>query len=635
MTTAPALDPSAARAATVRLYAASRPAVAMAGMSSAALVEFVGECQAGIRALEAAQTLAVARLAATEEVADEDGAVEEVGQGLGYRRLDAPDLVSEVLGLSAQQAGPKVDAAVVLASKLPSLVDAMGAGRIDAYRAGAIAEELREAPRAVCDEVLARIDGSLGKPVGVLRYRTRRALEVVDKKSLIAKARRARSEQGLRMVPNGDSTDTWTAVLPTEQSREAWAALEPLAKQIRAADGVTLDVARATAMTQLMLGHCTGTFHVHFAVPADQSGDFAAHFNAPNPDPTGPAANPAGSATNPAADANATVETAAPVETDAPAKTDAPADASDDDQDSDEPDGDGQDEGEWVVVTGLGTAGTTIVPGDWLADLLAGRHGHVAADVIGCDPSTGGLVTDPIPIDLPLPTRAGPKQPPGRRGPSMPQLATESYHPTNACYAFVKARDQRCRFPGCTTSTWFTDLDHTRPWPLGPTDPTNLACLCRRHHRIKQRPGWQVRLNPDASMDWTDPTGTVRTSHPVDHLGSTLPETPAPARSAAVGFGDATWDGDYWDPDAYTGGLPLWLKIQNDLARPTHQRPVPPVRARQTPLERHDDNLLLAEHDPSVQHPLRPIDGRDLRWLDQGPRRYQLDTGPEQTGPPF
>jgi hypothetical protein len=43
-------------------------------------------------------------------------------------------------------------------------------------------------------------------------------------------------------------------------------------------------------------------------------------------------------------------------------------------------------------------------------------------------------------------------------------------------------------------------------------------CLCRHHHRIKQRDGWAVRLHPDGRATWTDPTGLTRTTWPVDHL---------------------------------------------------------------------------------------------------------------------
>ena len=162
----------------------------------------------------------------------------------------------------------------------------------------------------------------------------------------------------------------------------------------------------------------------------------------------------------------------------------------------------------------------------------------------------------------------------------------------------MKARDQRCRFPGCTAAAYFTDLDHVRPWPLGPTNPTNLACLCRRHHRIKQRPGWQVRLNPDASMDWTDPTGTIRTTHPVDHLGTTLP-TPSDATGHRdhAGFGDATWTGDYWNPDAHTSGTALWLQIELDLAQARRlleeKRQRHPQPRRTSPLE---DTIIGVVH---------------------------------------
>jgi len=68
----------------------------------------------------------------------------------------------------------------------------------------------------------------------------------------------------------------------------------------------------------------------------------------------------------------------------------------------------------------------------------------------------------------------------------------------------------------------FCDLDHARPWPRGRTRDDNLLCLCRRHHRIKQRPGWQVTLTADAVATWTDPTGRVRTTDPVDALRTTI-----------------------------------------------------------------------------------------------------------------
>ena len=57
-----------------------------------------------------------------------------------------------------------------------------------------------------------------------------------------------------------------------------------------------------------------------------------------------------------------------------------------------------------------------------------------------------------------------------------------------------------------------------RPWPHGPTAYTNLMCLCRRHHRVKQAPGWRVNLGVDYAASWFDPTGGVRVSTAPDRL---------------------------------------------------------------------------------------------------------------------
>ena len=119
-------------------------------------------------------------------------------------------------------------------------------------------------------------------------------------------------------------------------------------------------------------------------------------------------------------------------------------------------------------------------------------------------------------------------------------LATDAYRPGTELAALVKARDGRCRFPGCSVAARFCDLDHVRPWPTGPTTAANLLTLCRRHHRIKQRPGWRLRLAPDGSATWTDPTGRIRTTTPLDALtpvvltADAVPHPPVIAPAAHV-----------------------------------------------------------------------------------------------------
>jgi hypothetical protein len=109
---------------------------------------------------------------------------------------------------------------------------------------------------------------------------------------------------------------------------------------------------------------------------------------------------------------------------------------------------------------------------------------------------------------------------------SLTGMATEVYRPPAALDRFIKARDGRCRFPGCGASVSRCDTGHVVPWPAGPTDQTNLVSLCRRHHRTKQRPGWRVRLDPGGVTTWTNPLGRSFTTQPIDHLNAAASQPP-------------------------------------------------------------------------------------------------------------
>ncbi len=82
-------------------------------------------------------------------------------------------------------------------------------------------------------------------------------------------------------------------------------------------------------------------------------------------------------------------------------------------------------------------------------------------------------------------------------------LSTKAYRPTLRATRFVRTRDQRCRFPGCRRQAQACDLDHADAWPRGSTDPANLHCLCRHHHRAKQSGLFTVHLEPDGTTVWT------------------------------------------------------------------------------------------------------------------------------------
>jgi hypothetical protein len=65
-------------------------------------------------------------------------------------------------------------------------------------------------------------------------------------------------------------------------------------------------------------------------------------------------------------------------------------------------------------------------------------------------------------------------------------LGTGAYRVPARVQRFLEARDRTCVFPGCHRPARATDKDHRIPWPIGPTDTSNLQCLCRHHHRAKQ-----------------------------------------------------------------------------------------------------------------------------------------------------
>ncbi|WP_346621581.1 DUF222 domain-containing protein [Blastococcus montanus] len=97
-----------------------------------------------------------------------------------------------------------------------------------------------------------------------------------------------------------------------------------------------------------------------------------------------------------------------------------------------------------------------------------------------------------------------------------PPPPTAGYRPGASLDRYLRARDRRCRFPGCRARVpRGGELDHDRPWPDGPTSAANLAGYCTPHHRGKhQAPGWQYELAADGTLTVTTPTGLVACTSP-------------------------------------------------------------------------------------------------------------------------
>ncbi len=69
-------------------------------------------------------------------------------------------------------------------------------------------------------------------------------------------------------------------------------------------------------------------------------------------------------------------------------------------------------------------------------------------------------------------------------------------------------RDRSCRFPGCNVRVG--EGHHVRHWAQGgPTTLSNLALLCRRHHRSVHEDGYQIEREPDGTLKFRRPDGRL------------------------------------------------------------------------------------------------------------------------------
>jgi hypothetical protein len=70
----------------------------------------------------------------------------------------------------------------------------------------------------------------------------------------------------------------------------------------------------------------------------------------------------------------------------------------------------------------------------------------------------------------------------------------------------LQHRDRGCRFPGCGVR--FGQGHHIRHWAHGgPTTLSNLALLCRRHHRAVHEEGYQIERDADGELQFRRPDG--------------------------------------------------------------------------------------------------------------------------------
>jgi 5-methylcytosine-specific restriction endonuclease McrA len=117
----------------------------------------------------------------------------------------------------------------------------------------------------------------------------------------------------------------------------------------------------------------------------------------------------------------------------------------------------------------------------------------------------------------------------------------------------LQHRDKGCRFPGCGRP--FGQGHHIQHWAHGgPTTLSNLAMLCRRHHRAVHEEGYQVERRTDGELCFRRPDGRP------------LPDVPAPAAVPANPSDTVRAQNDALDVQiSASTSMPGWLGERLDV----------------------------------------------------------------------
>jgi hypothetical protein len=89
------------------------------------------------------------------------------------------------------------------------------------------------------------------------------------------------------------------------------------------------------------------------------------------------------------------------------------------------------------------------------------------------------------------------------------EIGRTSYRIPTAMRQWLRMRDGKCPFPGCSNHSLDNDADHLHAWAHGGTTGiSNLAQPCPKHHRLKHNTGWTPSgAGIHRPPGWISPTG--------------------------------------------------------------------------------------------------------------------------------
>ena len=117
------------------------------------------------------------------------------------------------------------------------------------------------------------------------------------------------------------------------------------------------------------------------------------------------------------------------------------------------------------------------------------------------------------------------------------EIGRTSYRVTKPIRRWLRMRDGKCPFPGCSNHSLDTEADHLLAWHHGGTTGiSNLGQPCRKHHRLKHTSGWTPTLaTKNEPPGWISPSGRRYKS---EHQDWEPPHWPETLRDAVGGYPD-------------------------------------------------------------------------------------------------
>lgn len=431
------------------------------------LADLVADVSAAEAALAAAEVARVRALAAVGRFArDAMASTRASARASDMAMREVASEVAAACRLSDRTVQRDIGEAMVLVDSFPSTVHAWASAAISRRHVRVIADAGIDLPldrRGEFDRVAVALAAEVSSP-GRLKSRLGTAVQRLHPRTVTERHRAARGARCVRLVPGADGMSDLIATLPTVLAE---AIHDRLTQQAR----VIVD-ARHDARAGATGGSHDGGSFGHSGVDGD------------------PIAGPV----PPAADARTTDQIRADVFADMLLTGDPTLDPT---RPGDGPGTLGKIRARLQVVvpalTMLAPSEENVAP----ADLVA--RGPIDAITARALAETTSVPWDRV-ITHPL---------------TGAVLHTDTYVRTAAIDRHLRARDRRCRWPGCTAPAIRCEIDHTTDWALGgKTEVNNLASLCQRHHTQKQFTRWSVRQLDGGLLEWTSPIGRVYTDRP-------------------------------------------------------------------------------------------------------------------------